>query len=123
MDITTRTQAPTTALDKAATSMKAFTVLSSTALAGLAAVAIHGHSVNTFMWVRGALLPIVAVLLYRMTRGGEKALDRLRTLTVIMPIAVIGIDLIPGVCPFWYAAVQTVCMIPVIVAAIQLRTR
>ncbi|MEU0632315.1 hypothetical protein [Streptomyces sp. NPDC005989] len=33
---------------------------------------------------------------------------------VIMPIAIIGVDLIPGVCPPWYAVTQAVCMVPVI---------
>lgn len=116
-----------TSLDKTATSLKAYTVLSGIALTGLAAVAAHGQPVNTFMWIRGVLLPIVAVLLYRMAtaagRGNAKALDRLRTLTVVLPIAVVGVDLIPGVCPLWYAALQTVCMVPVVVAAVLLRRR
>src|SRR5690348_14053723 len=89
---------------------KATTVVSALALAATAAVAVHGHSVNTFMWVRGALLPVVAVLLYRLAvraaAGDGRAADRLRTLTVIMPLAIIGVDLIPGVCPPWYATAQ-----------------
>lgn len=36
------------------------------------------------------------------------------TLAVIIPIAIIGVDLIPGVCPPWYAVAQTLCMLPVI---------
>jgi hypothetical protein len=104
---------------------KAFTVLSSIGLAATAAMAVNGHTVNTFMWVRGGLLPVVAVLLYRLSvaaaGGSRKAHDRLRTLTVVMPVAIIGVDLVPGVCPLWYAAVQTVCMVPVVLAAVTLR--
>jgi hypothetical protein len=125
MNATTATAADTTAqagslaLDKVETCFKAYTVLSSTALAAMAS---NGHQVNTFMWVRGALLPMVAVLLYRMTvAGSPRALDRVRALTLIMPIAVVGVDLIPGVCPLWYAALQAVCMAPVIVAAVIMR--
>jgi hypothetical protein len=88
-------------------------------------MAVDGHRVNTFMWVRGALLPIVAVLLYRMSAtaadGSGKALDRLRTLTVVMPVAIVAVDLIPGVCPLWYAGLQALAMIPVIVAGVTLR--
>jgi hypothetical protein len=105
--------------------LKVYTVLGAIALAATAAVAVHGEPVNTFMWVRGALLPVVAVLLYRLSvrasAGSGKAADRLRTLTVILPLAVVGVDLVPGVCPLWYAAMQTLCMIPVVVAAVTLR--
>jgi hypothetical protein len=104
---------------------KAATVVSSIALAAVAAVAVHGYPVTTFMWVRGALLPIVALVLYRLARaagaGSERAGQRLRTATVVLPIAIIGVDLVPGVCPLWYAALQTVCMVPVVLAAVTLR--
>jgi len=106
---------------------KACTVVSLVALATVAAAAAHGLPITTFMWVRGALLPIVAVLLYRMSvaaaAGSARASDRLRTLTLIMPIAIVGVDLVPGVCPLWYAALQTVCMLPVVAAAVALRSR
>lgn len=38
-----------------------------------------------------------------------------------MPIAIVGVDLIPGVCPRWYAAMQVVCMLPVVRAAFAVR--
>jgi hypothetical protein len=70
------------------------------------------------MWVRAVLLPVVAVLIYRMTvsasRGSRRAFERVSALAVIMPIAIIGVDLIPGVCPPWYAVMQAVCMVPII---------
>ncbi|GAB1639946.1 hypothetical protein [Krasilnikovia sp. MM14-A1259] len=125
--LTPQTAAATTpaaarAFGKLVTSFKVYTVLSALALTGVAAMAVTGHTVNTFMWVRGVLLPLIAILLYRMSlnaaRGSQKSFDRVRTLTLIMPIAIIVVDLIPGVCPLWYAAIQTVCMIPVIAAAV-----
>jgi uncharacterized membrane protein YfhO len=119
MTTTTHTATAPLTFSKVETSFKAYTVLSTIALVAVAALAINGHPINTFMWVRGVLLPVVAVLLYRMTRtGSRRALDRVRTLTRIMPIAIVGVDLIPGVCPLWYAALQAVCMVPVIVAAV-----
>jgi hypothetical protein len=107
------------------TCFKAYTVLSSIALTLTVAAAAGGHTVNTFMWVRSILLPVIAVLLYRLTltaaRGSRRAFDRVRTLSLLMPIAIIAVDLIPGVCPLWYATLQTTCMLPVIVAAVATR--
>jgi hypothetical protein len=119
MHTDTTNQTAPLALGQVETSFKAYTVLSTIALTAVAAMAISGHQINTFMWVRGALLPVAAVLLYRMTvAGSRRGLDRVRTLTRIMPIAIVGVDLIPGICPLWYAALQAVCMVPVVVAAV-----
>lgn len=100
------------------TGITAYGVLGAAALVAVVAVAGTGHTVNTFMWVRGVLLPVVAVLLHRMAlaafRGSRRAFERLSTLAVIMPVAIVGVDLIPGVCPLWYAVAQTVCMLPVV---------
>jgi cytochrome bd-type quinol oxidase subunit 2 len=96
------------------------------ALTGLGLVTVivaasSGHLVNTFMWVRAVLLAALAVLLYRMTvsasRGSRRAFERVRTLAVLMPIAIVGIDLIPGVCPPWYAVTQAVCVLPILPVA------
>ncbi|MFI6325052.1 hypothetical protein ACIBG8_46580 [Nonomuraea sp. NPDC050556] len=102
-----------------------FGALSAAALVAVVSVAVSGHMVNTFMWVRAILLPLVAVVLFWMavsaSRGSRRAFDRVRTVALIMPIAIIGVDLIPGVCPPWYAATQIVCMVPVIAVAILTR--
>ncbi|MBF6048493.1 hypothetical protein GO001_25350 [Streptomyces sp. NRRL B-1677] len=109
------------ALGKTKNSIKIYGVLSAVALATVIGVSGSGHTVNTFMWVRAVLLPVVAVLIYRMTlaasRGSRRAFERVRTLALIMPIAIVGVDLIPGVCPLWYAVMQIVCMLPVVRAA------
>ncbi|MGA4876105.1 hypothetical protein [Streptomyces lydicamycinicus] len=109
------------AFDTAENSIKVYGALSAVALLAVIAVSSSGHMVNTFMWVRAVLLPVVAVLIYRMTvsasRGSRRAFERVSALAVIMPIAIIGVDLIPGVCPPWYAVMQIVCMLPVIRAA------
>ncbi|MGW7820794.1 hypothetical protein ACWGLF_22305 [Streptomyces puniciscabiei] len=61
---------------------------------------------------------MVAVLIHRMTgsasRGSRRAFERVRALAVIMPIAITVVDLIPGICPPWYAVMQVVRMLPVI---------
>jgi hypothetical protein len=106
------------AFDTAKNSIKVYGALSAIALLAVIVVWASGHTVNTFMWVRAVLLPVVALLIYRMTvagsRGSRRAFERVSALAVIMPIAIIGVDLIPGVCPPWYAAMQVVCMLPII---------
>ncbi|MEU9563208.1 hypothetical protein AB0D16_14340 [Streptomyces sp. NPDC048161] len=100
------------------TSIKVYGALCVIALLAVAAVSSSGHTVNMFMWVRAVLLPVIAVLIHRMataaSRGSRRAFERVGTLAVIMPIAIIGVDLIPGVCPPWYAAMQTACMVPLV---------
>ncbi|MEV5978118.1 hypothetical protein [Streptomyces sp. NPDC052114] len=113
------------AFDMAKNTVKVYGALSAVALLAVIAVSTSGHTVNTFMWVRAALLPAVAVLIHRMTvsasRGSRRAFDRVSALAVIMPIAIIGVDLIPGVCPPWYAVMQAVCMLPIIRVAFIIR--
>ncbi|MFF0474950.1 hypothetical protein [Streptomyces sp. NPDC004284] len=125
----TNLNSPSTAapLDRAATrrafatataSVKIYGALGVLSLLAVAGVAAGGHQVNTFMWVRAVLLPLVAVLVHRLTvsaaRGSLRAFERVRGVAVVLPVAIIGVDLIPGVCPLWYAAMQTVCVLPVI---------
>ncbi|MFC5666356.1 hypothetical protein ACFP3U_25740 [Kitasatospora misakiensis] len=106
------------AFDTAKSSVKVYGALGAVALLAVVVVSSSGHAVNTFMWVRAALLPVVAVLLHRLTvsasRGSRRAFERVSTLAVVMPIAIVGVDLIPGVCPPWYAVMQAVCVLPVI---------
>ncbi|MGW1260205.1 hypothetical protein ACWD5Q_34840 [Streptomyces sp. NPDC002513] len=106
------------AFDTAKNSVKVYGALSAVALLAVIVVSSSGRMVNTFMWVRAVLLPVVAVLIYRMTvsasRGSRRAFERVSALAVIMPIAIIGVDLIPGACPPWYAVMQAVCVLPII---------
>lgn len=115
-----------TAFSRSEKSIKAYVVLSACALVAVVAVASAGQPVNTFMWVRAVLLPVVAVLMHRMAvaaaRGSRRAAERVRTLAVVMPVAIVAVDLIPGVCPPWYTATQIVCMLPVIRVAFLTRT-
>ncbi|WP_415853833.1 hypothetical protein [Sinomonas sp. G460-2] len=106
------------AFDTAKNNVKVYGALSAVALLTVIVVSSSGHMVNTFMWVRAALLPVVAVLIYGMTvsasRGSRRAFERVSALAVITPIAIIGVDLMPDVCPPWYAVMQAVCMLPII---------
>ncbi|GLZ75409.1 hypothetical protein Afil01_02160 [Actinorhabdospora filicis] len=89
----------------------------------LALVATGGDDVTGFMWGRSIALIIVAALLFRLAGGTERARARLATVAVIMPIAIVGVDLIPGLCPWWYTAAQTVSVLPIVAMAIVLKRR
>ncbi|WNI20971.1 hypothetical protein [Streptomyces sp. ITFR-16] len=113
------------AFGAAKNSVRVYGALGALSLAAVVAAAGSGHTVNTFMWVRAVLLPVVAVLLHRLavaaSRGSRRAFERVSALAVIMPVAIVGVDLIPGVCPHWYAAMQVVCMLPVVRVALLTR--
>ncbi|MFG2621281.1 hypothetical protein ACGFXC_27065 [Streptomyces sp. NPDC048507] len=105
--------------------VKVYGVLTSAALLTVVAVAGTGHLVNPFMWIRAILLPLVAVLLHRLARsaagGARRPFERLRGVSAVFPVAIVGVDLIPGVCPWWYAALQALCVLPVARVALTLR--
>ncbi|MFH7596493.1 hypothetical protein WDV06_15530 [Streptomyces racemochromogenes] len=113
------------ALGTTRTCITVYGAAATAALLAVVAVAAAGHMVNPFMWTRAALLPLIALLLHRLAAstalGSRPAFERLRTLTVVFPVAIVGVDLIPGVCPWWYAALQTLCVLPVLRVALALR--
>ncbi|MFD7666111.1 hypothetical protein [Streptomyces sp. NPDC059788] len=100
-------------------------VLCALVLLAVAAVAISGHTVSTFMWVRAAVLLAIAPVLHRLTvraaQGARRPFERVRALTAIMPVAIVGVDAIPGVCPLWYGVLQGLCSVPLIAAAFRTR--
>lgn len=120
----TNTRIP--AFGKAKRAIKVYAALSAAALATVIVASSSGHMVNTFMWVRAVLLPVVAVPIYwtavLASWGSQRAFERLRAVAIVLPIAIVGVDLIPGICPPWYTAMQIVCMLPVLYTALTLRT-
>ncbi|MFF2077413.1 hypothetical protein ACFVXG_21980 [Kitasatospora sp. NPDC058162] len=91
-------------------------------LGTVAVMAFTGHEASPFMWIRGAILFLITFLLHRFTaraaQGEYKAFDRLRTVATIMPIAIIAVDLIPGLCPAWYAVLQGLSALSIIAVAV-----
>lgn len=131
MTNTTRdTTAPTAQLDAPRTReafdtvkkcVKLYSMVCAITLGTVAVVALSGTTVTTFMWVRSVILLAIAPVILRMTvrasEGERRSFERMRALTVIMPIAIIAVDLIPGVCPVWYAAMQAGSALALIGAA------
>jgi hypothetical protein len=90
-------------------------------LGTLIVVAVAGGEPSTFMWVRASILlaltPLLARLAAHAEQGRASSLERLRLLTTVLPVAIIVVDLIPGVCPTWYAAMQAVAALALVPVA------
>jgi hypothetical protein len=104
-----------------------FGVASAIVLATVAAIALLHGSVSTFMWVRAGILLAATPVLYRLavraSQGARKSFARLRVVTTVLPVAIVVVDLIPGVCPVWYAGMQAVSAVPLIGIAVVTRRR
>ena len=110
------------ALGKAGRMAAACCMLSAAALLALVALTVSGGHVSTYMWIRAGLLLAVAELADRAVisaaRGNRRSFERLATYTIVLPVTIVGMDLIPGVCPLWYAAMQAVCVLPLVRVAV-----
>jgi hypothetical protein len=97
-------------------------VVSALVLATVAVVAIDHGTVSLFMWIRAGILLLAAPLIYhwvtRAAQASVKSLERLRTVSLVLPIAIVVVDLIPGMCPMWYTALQGVSAIALVAVAI-----
>ncbi|MGA8118072.1 MAG: hypothetical protein WCA46_30940 [Actinocatenispora sp.] len=115
------------AFDTARKCIVIFGVMSAIVVATVATTMLAHGSVNTFMWVRAGILLAVTPFLHRLavraSRGMRKHLDRLRTISTVLPIAIVAVDLIPGVCPVWYAAMQGASAVPLVAIAVITRRR
>ncbi|MBO1415272.1 hypothetical protein J0670_11730 [Streptomyces sp. FH025] len=99
-----------------------FGAIGAIVLGTVAVMAFTGHEASPFMWIRGSILFLATFLLHRFAaraaQGEYKAFDRLRTVATILPIAIIAVDLIPGLCPAWYAVVQGLSALALIGVAV-----
>ncbi|MFI7027143.1 hypothetical protein ACIBK1_00375 [Microbispora rosea] len=90
-------------------------------LATVAVLSIVDQPGTTFMWARAVILLAIAPMLHRTivraSQGSRRSFERMRVITVTMPIAIIGVDLIPGICPAWYAVMQAMSVLPLIAVA------
>ncbi|MDQ0936666.1 hypothetical protein [Streptomyces turgidiscabies] len=102
--------------------VKLFGAVCGIVLATTAVVAVLGGEVTAFMWVRGGILLAMAPVILRLTasaaQGSRSSFERVRILTTVLPIAIIVVDLIPGLCPGWYAAMQAIGALGLLGAAV-----
>ncbi|MEV6041079.1 hypothetical protein AB0L65_58955 [Nonomuraea sp. NPDC052116] len=98
----------------------AYGALSVVVLATVAVLAISGQTVTSFMWGRSAGVLASAAVTYWLTvlaaRGTRWAYLRVRVISIAMPVAIVAVDMIPGICPMWFAAMQAVCALPIAAA-------
>lgn len=99
-----------------------FLVVNAIALATVLLMAVLGTAPSTFMWVRALILVAASPLLLWMARragaGDDSLAGRLTLIAIVLPVAVIAIDFIPGVAPMWYGVMQglgALILIPVAV--------
>ncbi|GAA4235300.1 hypothetical protein FHR32_006733 [Streptosporangium album] len=99
----------------------AYGVLSAAVLITVAILAITGHTVTSFMWGRAAGVLASAAVTYWLTvlasRGARGAYLRVRIISIIMPPAIIAIDVIPGTLPAWFVMMQAACALAIAAAA------
>jgi len=102
-----------------------FGAISAIVLGTVAVMAFTHHDVTSFMGVRGAILLAITPLLLRYVSqarsGSYPAFDRVRTLATIMPIPLIAVDLIPGLCPVWSAVLQGLSALALVAVAVVTR--
>ncbi|MFF1695620.1 hypothetical protein ACFVXC_18635 [Streptomyces sp. NPDC058257] len=95
----------------------AYGALGAAVLITVAALALTGQTVTSFMWGRSAGVVASAAVTYWLTvlaaRGARWAYLRVRVISIVMPIAIIAIDMIPGALPPWFVALQIACALTI----------
>ncbi|MEV6976624.1 hypothetical protein [Kitasatospora sp. NPDC093806] len=113
MNATTATPAVATGLRTVKTLVTAYGALTAATLLTVAALAATGHEATGFMWGRSAGLLASAAAAHWLTglaaRGNRTGYQRMRLISVVMPIAIIALDLTAGHLPAWFLAAHVAC--------------
>ncbi|WP_186382476.1 hypothetical protein [Amycolatopsis rhizosphaerae] len=84
-------------------------------------LSVRGSEVTSFMWGRTGGMLAGAAVTYWLTvlasRGARWAYVRVRIISVVVPIAVIAIDSVPGALPVWFVAMQIAGALTLVPAA------
>ncbi|MER5183963.1 hypothetical protein ABT009_37450 [Streptomyces sp. NPDC002896] len=109
------------AFGRARTLVAAYGALSVAVLAAVAVLAMTEHAVTSFMWGRSVGVLASAAVTYWLTalasRGARWAYLRVRIISIVMPLAIIAIDVIPGTLPAWFIMLQATCALAIAAAA------
>ncbi|SFJ11404.1 hypothetical protein [Amycolatopsis sacchari] len=88
-------------------------------------LSVMGHEASSFEWGRTIGMVASAAVTYWLTvlagRGARWAYVRVRIIVVVVPIAVIALDAIPGALPLWFAATQIAGALALVPAAFLVR--
>jgi hypothetical protein len=78
--------------------------------------------VNTAVWVRSSIVLVTSVLTYlfaeRASRGDRRSLLRLRVVTIVVPLVIVGLIVLPDPFPVWMKVQQGLCGLVLAGAAI-----
>ncbi|MGW1864972.1 hypothetical protein ACWCPS_05375 [Streptomyces mauvecolor] len=101
---------------KAKLIVAAYGALSSVVLLTVVIRALTGHTVSSFMWGRSGGVLASAAVTYWLTviaaQGKRWAYVRVRVVSVVVPIAIVAVDIIGGL-PGWFVAMQVVCALTI----------
>ncbi|MGY5128051.1 hypothetical protein [Streptomyces nigrescens] len=104
---------PHRAFGKMKVLVAAYGALSAAVLLTVVVLAITGHTVTSFVWGRSAGVLASAAVTYwltvRASRGARGAYLRVRIISIVVPIAIVAIDMIPGALPPWFVLMQVAC--------------
>lgn len=109
------------ALSKVKKFVAVYGTLSLAVLVVVVALSVEGREVTSFMWGRTGGMFASAAVTYGLTvlasRGARWAYTRVRIISVLVPIAIIAIDSIPGALPLWFAGLQIAGALALVPAA------
>ena len=99
-----------------------YLALSVLTLASIVARRHDAHAVNSAVWTHGVIVTASAfltlVFTIRAARGSRRAYLRLRIVSIIMPLAIVGIIALPGTFPLWMKIEQAVCGVMLVAIAV-----
>ncbi|GAA3597747.1 hypothetical protein GCM10022419_096340 [Nonomuraea rosea] len=102
-------------------SVAAYGAFSVAVLVVVVLLSVTGSEVTSFMWGRTGGMVASAVVTYWLTvraaRGARWAYVRVRVISVVVPIAIVAIDAIPGALPAWFVAMQLAGALALVPAA------
>ena len=78
--------------------------------------------VNTAVWVRSTVVLVTSALTYvfaeRASRGDRMSLLRLRAVTIVVPLVIVGLIVLPDPFPAWMKVQQGLCGLVLACAAV-----
>jgi hypothetical protein len=99
-----------------------YLALSVLTLATIVARRHDAHAVNSAVWTHGIIVTASAfltlVFVIRAARGSRRAYLRLRIVSIVMPLAILGIIALPGTFPLWMKIEQAVCGVMLVAIAV-----
>ncbi|MEW9531274.1 hypothetical protein [Microbispora sp. NPDC049125] len=109
------------AFGKVRTLTVAYGAIGAAVLVTVVVLASTGHTMTGFVWSRAAGLFASAAVTYWMTalasKGRRWAYLRLRIISIAVPVALIAMDMIPGILPVWFVVMQAGAALVIAAAA------